>query len=95
MRLISVSAVAIILAGCVTTSEVVPAPDGMYVISAANDACGNCEPPQSRATRRASAYCAKQNKTMVADDFDESGIDLGFGNRYTLTFSCVAAAAAK
>ena len=94
MRLIAAFVLAT-MAGCVTTSAVVPATQGTYVISAANDACDNCESPQIRATRRASAYCEKLNRTMLAVDFEESGIDLGFGNRYTLTFSCVATAAAK
>jgi hypothetical protein len=88
-------AIAIMLAGCVTTSDVVPATQGMYTVSAANNACSACEPPQSRATRRASAYCAKLNMTMVADDTEELEINLGFGDRYTLTFSCISASAEK
>ena len=93
LRFIAAFAMAINLAGCVTTSEVVPATQAMYAVSAANNACSNCEPPESRATRRANDYCAKLNKTMVADDSEESEINFGFGDRYTLTFSCVNAAA--
>jgi hypothetical protein len=94
-RLISAFAIAIILAGCVTTSDVVPAAQGVYIISAANGSWSNREPPQIRATRRASAYCAKLNKKMVAEDFNDSDFGFGFGDRYTLTFSCVLPAAAK
>lgn len=58
------------------------------MISAANDTCGNCEPPQIRATEQASAYCSKMSKTMEAKNADQQTFDIGFGKRYTLTFSC-------
>jgi hypothetical protein len=58
------------------------------MISAANDTCGNCEPPQVRATEQASAYCAKIDKVMRVQSFDTQTFDIGFGKRYTLTFSC-------
>ena len=61
-----------LLLACVTTSQVVPAGQDTYMISAANDTCGNCTPPQLRATERASAYCAKAGKTRVAKDSSES-----------------------
>jgi hypothetical protein len=95
LRLISAFALAIILAGCVTTSDVVPATRGAYVISAANGSWSNREQPRIRATRRASAYCANLNKTMVEEDFNESDFGFGFGDRYTLRFSCSLAAAAN
>jgi hypothetical protein len=95
LRLIAAFAIAIMLAGCVTTSEVVPVSQGTYVISASNHSCGNCETPQVRATRRAGDYCTKLNRTMVEEDFKESDFNLGFGDRYTLTFSCIAASAEK
>lgn len=94
-RLISAFAIAIILAGCVTTSDVVPATHGAYTISAANGSWSNRESPQIRATRRASTYCAKLNKTMVEEDFNASDFGFGFGDRYTLRFSCALAAAAN
>src|SRR3954453_7620796 len=37
-----------------------------YMISAANDTCGNCTPPEIRASEQASAYCERQGRTMVA-----------------------------
>ena len=77
----------LLLAGCVTTSQVVPAGKDPYMISAANDTCGNCTPPQIRATEQASAYCAKMSKTMTVKNVEEQTFDIGFGKRYTLTFS--------
>ena len=58
------------------------------MISAANDTCGNCTPPQIRATEQASAYCAKTSKAMTVKNVEEQTFDIGFGERYTLTFSC-------
>jgi hypothetical protein len=40
-----------VLAGCVTTSNIVPAGQDTYMVSAANDTCGNCTPPQIRLHR--------------------------------------------
>jgi hypothetical protein len=77
-----------LIAGCVTTSQIVPAGKDTYMISAANDACGNCTPPQIRATEQASAYCAKMSKAMTVKNAEEQTFDIGAGKRYTLTFSC-------
>lgn len=38
--------------------------------------------------KEASAYCSKMSKTMVAKNTDQQTFDIGFGKRYTLTFSC-------
>lgn len=87
MRRITVTC-ALVLSGCVTTSHIVPAGQDTFMISAANDTCGNCEPPQVRATEQASAYCTKIDKVMQVKSFDTQTFDIGFGKRYTLTFSC-------
>jgi hypothetical protein len=96
MRLIAVVAISGFLSACVTTSTVTPASQGMYVVRAANDGCTSaCESPQVRATRRARAYCASMNKTMIAEDFKNSDDEMGFSESYRLTFSCAAASAAR
>ena len=85
---IAVFAALALLVGCVTTSKIVPAGADTYMISAANDTCANCTPPEIRASEQASAYCAKQGKVMVAKDSKEQTFDIGFGHRVTLTFEC-------
>jgi hypothetical protein len=80
----------VLLTGCATTSKVVPAGQDTFMVSAANDTCGNCTPPQIRATEQASAYCANQSKEMVMKYTKEEVFDIGFGKRITLTFACVA-----
>lgn len=79
----------LLVAGCVTTSQIVPAGQDTYMVSAANDACGNCTPPLIRVTQQASAYCAALSKTMVTKATRDDSFDLGYGKRVTLTFSCV------
>ena len=68
--------------------EIVPAGTDTYMISAANDTCGNCTPPEIRVTEQATAYCAKQSKAMTVKDTKDSTFDIGFGKRVTLTFEC-------
>lgn len=80
---------AVIISGCVTTSQIVPGGQDTYMVSAANDACGNCTPPQIRVTEQASAYCSKLGKKMVVRKTEENTFDIGFGKRITLTFSCI------
>jgi hypothetical protein len=85
----------IALAGCVTTSKIVPAGQDTYKIGAANDDCGNCAPPRIRLVEQASDYCSKMGKTMIAKHFQAEPFDIGFGHRVTLTFSCVLTPADK
>lgn len=80
-----------LLAACVTRStvpaeQVVSVGQDTYMISGANESCGNCVPPEIRATERASAYCARSGKMM---DTARKRFDMGIGNHYTLTFACV------
>ena len=79
------------LTGCVTTSQIVPAGQDTFMVSAANDSCGNCTPPLIRATEQASAYCTKLSRTMVIKETKDDTFDIGFGKRVTLTFACLPA----
>jgi hypothetical protein len=88
MRLAIVAA-SLILSACVTTTKIVPAGQDTYLVSAANDACGNCEPPQIRLTEQANEYCAKLGKSMIVRNTENQTFDIGFGHRVTMTFSCM------
>jgi len=85
---IAVVVITALISGCVTTSRIVPAGTDTYMISAANDACANCAPPEIRAAEQASAYCEKLGKTMSVRDSKEQTFDIGFGHRVTVTFQC-------
>lgn len=91
-------ALLVLVAACASTSKVIPAhevtpadhvvpagPD-TYALSGTNESCGNCEPPEVKATRHASAYCANTGKML---DTARQRFDMGIGNHYTLTFACV------
>jgi hypothetical protein len=42
-----------VVTGCATTTRVVPAGKDTCMVSAVNDTCGNCTPPEIRATQQA------------------------------------------
>jgi hypothetical protein len=86
---ITVTAFLIVLSACATTSKTVPAGPDTYTISAANRLCAGCTPAVIRANDRATALCAKQQKDMVRRDEKNEMLDVGVGQRYTLTFGCV------
>jgi hypothetical protein len=87
---VTIAGLALVLTACASTSKIVPAGQDTYMISAANETCGNCTPPQIRATEQASEYCTKVGKTMVVKDTNEQTFDIGLGQRVTVTFKCVA-----
>jgi len=88
MKKIAVIAAVALLTGCVTTSKIVPAGTDTFMISAANDTCGNCTPPEIRATEQAVAYCKSLGKSAGIKDTQKQTFDIGFGHRVTLTFEC-------
>ena len=80
---------ALAIVGCVSTDDVVPSGQDAYMVSATNDRCSSCTPARTRATDKASAYCARKNEMMVVKNADEQAFDVGYGKHYKLTFSCV------
>lgn len=81
---------ALVLSGCVTTSQVVPTGTDTYMITASTDACGNCTPSQIRAAEQANAYCAALSKKMVVENMTQETFDISFGRKTTLMFRCEA-----
>lgn len=77
----------LLLAGCASTTEVVPYGGGLYLITA-NDSSGvtNFGELQTLAAKEANAYCAKQGKTMRASQHSASHNPAG--TTATLVFSC-------
>jgi hypothetical protein len=77
-----------LLAGCVSTSEVVPIGDGRYMITGRASGGLNAGKETTEATKAANAYCAKQSKQMVLQDLDKTGNAAVFGENINLTFRC-------
>jgi hypothetical protein len=77
-----------LLAGCVSTSEVVPIGDGRYMITGRASGGLNAGKETTEATKQANAYCAKLSKQMVLQDLDKTGNAAVFGENINLTFRC-------
>lgn len=88
---IAISILGLALAGCVTTSAVVQTGKDTYMVTASNDACGNCTPSQIRAIQQANAYCAAMSKKVVVQNTSQETFDIGFGKKTNVIFICVAA----
>lgn len=84
-------ALACLLAGCVGTSDIVPAGKDSYLIAGHAGGSFNAGKGLIEATKQANAYCAKQQRFMVIRRTQESG-NAGFGGQSDeLIFSCVTA----
>ena len=76
------------VAGCVSSSEVVPIGNGRYMITGRASGGLNAGKETTAATKEANAYCAKQNKQMVLQNLDKTGNAAVFGENINLTFTC-------
>jgi hypothetical protein len=82
------SLLALILAGCVSSSEVQPIGNGRYMITGRASGGLNAGKETTEATKAANTYCAKQSKTMVLQNLDKTGNAAVFGENVSLTFTC-------
>lgn len=74
--------IVLLLAGCASTSEVVPYGSGVYLITAkSGSGTATRWELQTMAAKDANAYCAKQGKTMQVKE------DTAIGNVWTGTSS--------
>ena len=74
--------IVLLLAGCASTSEVVPYGSGVYLVTAkSNSGTASRWELQAMAAKDANAYCAKQGKTMQVKE------DTAIGNVWTGTSS--------
>ena len=83
-------AVAALLAGCTTSSQVVPIGKDSYMVTAATSAfSGMNKSPHIKAAQRANQYCDALAKHMIIRRMDTTG-RVGFGNvSVNYLFSCV------
>jgi putative hemolysin len=78
----------LLLASCVSASEVVPIGNGRYMITGRASGGLNAGKETTEASKAASAYCAKQSKQMVLQNLDKTGNAAVFGENVNLTFTC-------
>jgi hypothetical protein len=77
------------LAGCVSTTDVVPVGKDSYLISGRANGGLNAGKGTIQATQKANAYCATQHKFMTIRRVDTNGNAAVFGESANLYFSCV------
>jgi hypothetical protein len=78
----------ILIAGCVSASEVQPIGYGLYMVTGSASGGFNAGKETIEATKEANAYCAKQSKRMVLKNLDKTGNAAIFGESVSLTFTC-------
>jgi hypothetical protein len=83
--------IALMLAGCVGASEIVPMGKDSYLVTGHATGGWNAGKGMIDATKQANAYCAKQQRYMIVRRTDNAG-NAGFGGESSqLIFSCVTA----
>ena len=85
---IKICALTLLLAGCVTTSEVVPTGPHAYLLTAT--ARGGLDPGAQiiAATKKANDYCATLGQKMVLTKLDTAGVPMWTPEHSTLAFTC-------
>jgi hypothetical protein len=76
------------LAGCVSTSKVIPAPGGLYMIKGRANGPFNDGKETSRGMKKAADFCAKQSKHVVLHDIGSKGNAALLGEHVIITFEC-------
>jgi hypothetical protein len=78
----------VLVAGCVSSSEIVSIGNGHYMITGRASGGLNAGKETTAATKAANAYCANQSKQMVLLNLDKTGNAAVFGENISLTFTC-------
>jgi hypothetical protein len=78
----------ILIAGCVSASDVQPIGYGLYMVTGSASGGLNAGKETIEATKEANAYCAKQSKQMVLKNLDKTGNAAIFAENVSLTFTC-------
>jgi hypothetical protein len=85
---VTLLALVVTVAGCVTASEVQPIGNGRFMITGRASGGLNAGKETTQATKDANAYCAKLRKQMVLQNMDKTGNAAVFGENVSLTFTC-------
>jgi hypothetical protein len=85
---LSILALAVVVVGCVSASEIQPIGNGRYMITGRASGGLNAGKETTQATKDANTYCVKQGKQMVLQNIDKTGNAAVFGENVNLTFTC-------
>jgi hypothetical protein len=81
-------AIALLLEGCVTTSDVVPMAGGQYLVTGHASGGLNAGKGTATAAQKAAAYCAQQNRSMEIVSTEFHGVAAVGGESTSLVFRC-------
>jgi hypothetical protein len=81
-------ALAVLVASCVSACEMQPIGNGRYMIAGRASGGLNAGKEITQVTKDADAYCAKLGKQMVLQNVDKTGNAAVFGENVSLTFTC-------
>jgi hypothetical protein len=88
LKYLTLLAIAVFVASCVSSSEIQPIGNGRYMITGRASGGLNAGKETTQATKEANAYCAKQGKQMVLQNLDKTGNADVFGENVSMTFTC-------
>jgi hypothetical protein len=83
-------ALAVLLAGCQTSSPITPSGKDTYMVSSHVAACIRCS-ARIQSMKVANAFCAKQGKFAIVRNTSGATNPFGYDNGNDMVFSCVSA----
>lgn len=90
MRTAILGVVALLLAGCVSTTDIVPAGKDSYMVAGSARGGVNGGKSLIAATKQANEYCGKLGKVMIIRNTETGGSAAWGSETSNLIFSCVA-----
>jgi hypothetical protein len=78
----------LMLAGCVSASEIQPVGNGVFMITARASGGLNAGKETTEATKKANVFCGATGKQMVLQNLNQTGNAAVFGENINLTFTC-------
>jgi hypothetical protein len=88
IKILAAGVLAASLAGCVSTSKVMPAPGGLFMIKGRANGPFNDGKETSRGMRKANEFCAKQSKHVVLHNMGQTGNAALLGEHVIIIFDC-------
>jgi hypothetical protein len=79
---------ALLLAGCVTTTDVVPIGNNQFMLTGHASGGLNAGKGTAAAAQKASAYCSSQHKSLVVVNTELHGMAAVGGESTNLVFRC-------
>jgi hypothetical protein len=86
----AISILGLLIAGCVTTSDVVPIGNNQFMLTGHANGGLNAGKGTSAALEKAAAYCTSQHKSLKLVNTDAHGVAAVGGESTNVIFTCEA-----